>query len=102
MASRSTGSQPSRAQRKSMSGREKVRLTLGVASGALGAVFVLLNLHTVNVNWIVGSGSTPLIIVIVLWFLIGMATDRILVVRSRRRARGPADTQARRPPSGED
>ncbi len=83
-----------------MSGREKVRLTLGIAFGALCAVFVVLNLGDVNVNWIVGTGSTPLIIVIVLWFLIGMATDRILVVRASRRARRPPATQARRPPSG--
>jgi uncharacterized integral membrane protein len=83
-----------------MSGREKVRLTVGVAFGALCAAFVFLNLGDVKVNWIVGSGSTPLIIVIVLWFLIGMATDRILVVRARKRARRPPGTQARRPPSG--
>lgn len=80
-----------------MSRREKVRLTLGVVIGALAALFAVLNTGNVQVNWIVGSGKTPLIIVIVVMFLIGMAVDRILVVRRRRRARA----QPTRPPGSE-
>jgi uncharacterized integral membrane protein len=102
VASQPTAPQPSGVRPKAKSRRDTVRLTLAVVIGALGAVFVVLNLGAVNVNWIVGSGSTPLIIVIVLWFLIGMATDRILVVRAgRKRARRASTSETRRPPTGE-
>lgn len=83
-----------------MSSREKVRLTLGFVVGALAAVFAVLNTGNVHVNWIIGSGSTPLIIVIVVMFLIGMLADRILVVRKRRRAR-PAPGKRPQAPGGE-
>ena len=39
--------------------------------GALGAAFAVLNLDEVDVNWIVGTWSTPLIIVIAISVLVG-------------------------------
>jgi uncharacterized integral membrane protein len=58
-----------------------------IAAGVLGAivvVFALLNLGDVKVHWLVGTGQTPLIVVIVLAFGLGMAIDR-LVIRARRK-----------------
>ena len=48
-------------------------------------LFAVLNLDQVEVNWVLGSGQTPLIIVIVVSFLLGVAVDRLLAYRSSRR-----------------
>ena len=69
-----------------MAKRERARLIgLGVL-GALEVDFGVLNFHSVEVNWLLGSWSTPLIVVIIVSMLLGMAIDRILVRRSRKRA----------------
>jgi uncharacterized integral membrane protein len=68
-----------------MAKRERARLIgLGVL-GALAVAFGVLNFHSVEVNWLLGSWSTPLIVVIIVSLLLGMAIDRILVRRSRKR-----------------
>jgi len=54
--------------------------------GALVAVFALLNLGDVQVNWIVTSAGTPLIVVIVISVLVGVALDRLLIRRKQRQA----------------
>jgi uncharacterized integral membrane protein len=54
--------------------------------GAVVAAFALVNLGDVKVHWIVATGRTPLIVVIVVAFILGMAVDR-LVIRARRKRR---------------
>jgi uncharacterized integral membrane protein len=71
------------AERSRLERRHRVRL-LGVI-GALATAFALLNLGNVKVNWLVSTGHTPLIIVIVVTFLFGMLADRLLLLRSRRK-----------------
>jgi uncharacterized integral membrane protein len=51
--------------------REQARTLAAVGLGGLGAVFAVLNVDEVEVNWILGTWSTPLIIVIALSILIG-------------------------------
>jgi len=53
-----------------------------VALAGLGGVFAALNLDEVEVNWILGTWSTPLIVVIALSMLVGAALG-ILVSRRR-------------------
>jgi uncharacterized integral membrane protein len=66
-----------------MAKRERARLIgLGVL-GALLVAFAAFNLDSVEVNWLLGTWSTPLIVVIVVAMALGMAIDRILVRRSR-------------------
>ena len=78
----SGGHSVARAQR-----RERTRLAAGVVLGALVTAFALLNLDGVRVHWLVTTGHTPLILVIVVAFLFGMAFDRLVVVRARRKRR---------------
>jgi uncharacterized integral membrane protein len=63
--------------------RERGRLIAMVVVGALIVAFALANLDEVKVNWLIGSGSTPLIIVIAVSFLLGALTG-VLAVRARR------------------
>ena len=75
-----------RLRRKRGEGRERVRLAAAGVLGAIVAAFALLNSGEVKVHWLVASGRTPLIVVIVLACLCGMALDRLLIrVRRRRR-----------------
>jgi uncharacterized integral membrane protein len=55
-----------------------------VGLAALGGVFAALNFDEVDVNWVLGTWSTPLIVVIALSMLTGAALG-FLVSRSRRR-----------------
>jgi uncharacterized integral membrane protein len=55
--------------------------------GAVAAVFAVINLDEVKVDWLVGSAQTPLILVIVLSMLLGAGLDRLLVRRARKRKR---------------
>ena len=68
-----------------MARREQVRLVGAGVLGALLVAFALLNLDAVEVNWLLGTWSTPLIVVILVATLFGMAIDRVLVRRSRKR-----------------
>jgi uncharacterized integral membrane protein len=60
---------------------------VAAAVGAIAAVFAVINLDDVKVNWLIGSWQTPLILVIVLSMLLGAGLDRLLVRRARRRKR---------------
>jgi uncharacterized integral membrane protein len=60
-------------------------LIAGVILGAVGLAFALVNLGNVNVDWIVGSAHSPLILVIAVSVLIGVGLDRVLVRRARKR-----------------
>jgi len=67
--------------------RENRRLVAGLVIGAVVALFAVLNLDKVEVNWIVGSGRTPLIIVIGVSFALGVAAGYLgRVARGRRGA----------------
>jgi uncharacterized integral membrane protein len=55
--------------------------------GGIAAVFAVINLDKVKVDWLVGSWQTPLILVIVLSMLLGAGLDRVLARRARKRRR---------------
>jgi uncharacterized integral membrane protein len=62
--------------------REQARTIAAVGLGGLAAAFAVLNVDEVEVNWILGTWSTPLIVVIALSMLIGAALG-FLVGRRR-------------------
>jgi uncharacterized integral membrane protein len=62
--------------------REQARTVAAVGVGGLGALFAVLNIDQVDVNWVLGTWSTPLIIVIALSILVGAALG-FLVGRRR-------------------
>ena len=64
--------------------RANARLAVAMLLTALVTLFAVLNLERVEVNWLVGTRSTPLIVVIVLSAVLGALADRIV----QRRARG--------------
>lgn len=74
--------EPARQQRLS-----RAQLVLGSVAGVLVILFAVLNLDKVEVNWIIGSWSTPLIVVIVVSVLLGALLDRGAVALRRRRNR---------------
>ncbi|MFL5834092.1 MAG: lipopolysaccharide assembly protein LapA domain-containing protein [Solirubrobacterales bacterium] len=63
---------------------EKRQIAVLVLAG-LGGVFAALNLDEVDVNWILGTWQTPLIVVIALSMRVGAALG---VLVSRRRGGG--------------
>jgi uncharacterized integral membrane protein len=67
-------SQPSR--------RQRARLVVALVLAGIGVLFAALNLDEVDVNWLLGTWSTPLIIVIALSFLLGAGMG-VLVGRRR-------------------
>ena len=68
--------------------KENRRTVAGLSIGALVAVFAVLNLDEVQVNWIVGTVSTPLILVIGITFLLGAVLGWIAhAARGRRKRR---------------
>jgi uncharacterized integral membrane protein len=58
------------------------RQIAALSLGALGVVFAVANLDEVDVNWILGTWSTPLIVVIALSMIVGAALG-FLVARRR-------------------
>ena len=56
-----------------------------VVLAGLGGVFAAVNLDEVEVNWILGTWETPLIVVIALSMLLGAGLG-VAVSRSRRRS----------------
>jgi uncharacterized integral membrane protein len=67
--------------------RDRARLYAGGLLGALLTAFALTNLDDVKVHWIIGTSHTPLIIVVAVTFLFGMAIDRLILRAQRRRAK---------------
>jgi len=65
--------------------RERTRTVVAFGLGGLGALFAVLNFDEVDVNWVLGTWSTPLIVVIALSFLLGAGVGFLI---SRRRAGG--------------
>ncbi|HEU4657080.1 MAG TPA: LapA family protein [Capillimicrobium sp.] len=66
--------------------RETVRQVGALVVGGLIVLFAVLNLDDVEVNWIVGTWTTPLILVIGVAFVLGIAAG-LLIARGRARAR---------------
>jgi uncharacterized integral membrane protein len=67
--------------------RERLKLLGALLAGVLITLFAVLNLDQVSVNWLIGTWSTPLIVVIVVSALLGAALDRGLRFRARRTRR---------------
>ena len=65
--------------------RHRARLVAAAIIGGVVAAFALLNLNDVEVHWLVTTGQTPLILVIVIAFALGVATDRLVIFRAKRR-----------------
>jgi uncharacterized integral membrane protein len=65
--------------------REQARRVSLLALAVLIVVFAVLNVKDVRVNWIVGSGRAPLIIVIVVSLVIGVALGHFAERRSAKR-----------------
>jgi uncharacterized integral membrane protein len=63
---------------------EKRQVAVLVLAG-VGGVFAALNLDEVEVNWILGTWSTPLIVVIALSMIVGAG---LAVLAGRRRSGG--------------
>jgi uncharacterized integral membrane protein len=66
--------------------KENRRALAGLIIGAVTAVFAVLNLDEVEVNWIFGTAQTPLIVVIAVTFLLGALTGWIAGAGRRRAA----------------
>ena len=66
-------SDPGRDTSPQRSRKEHARLVAVAAVSAVLALFAVLNLDQVEVNWIVGKFDTPLIVVVAVSVLIGAA-----------------------------
>jgi uncharacterized integral membrane protein len=79
--------EPSAAQKAKPPARkgQNARVIGAASLGGVVTLFAVLNLDNVDVNWIFGTASTPLIVVILLCVALGMVIDRALVRRGRRR-----------------
>jgi uncharacterized integral membrane protein len=65
--------------------RDRARTIGAVALAILITLFAVLNLNEVKVDWIIGSGHAPLIIVIVISLLVGIVITYVADRRSRRK-----------------
>jgi len=65
--------------------RRQRRVAAAVLIGALMAGFALINLNDVKVHWLVTTGQTPLIVVILIAFVLGILADRLLLARAKRK-----------------
>ena len=61
--------------------KESARLVAVAAVSAVVALFAVLNLDEVEVNWIIGTFDTPLIVVIAVSVLIGAALGYVAARR---------------------
>jgi uncharacterized integral membrane protein len=65
--------------------REQRRLAVQLALAVLITLFAVLNVNKVEVDWIVGSGHAPLIVVIAISLLVGILLARFAQGRSGKR-----------------
>ena len=65
--------------------RERARTGLLVVLAIIATLFAVLNLDSVKVDWILGSGRAPLIVVIVISLLIGVVFTHFAERRAGRR-----------------
>jgi uncharacterized integral membrane protein len=61
--------------------RERGRQIAAFALGALGVLFAVLNLDEVDVNWVLGTWQTPLIVAIAVSFVLGAGAGWFLARR---------------------
>ena len=59
--------------------KDQSRRIAALILGALAALFAVLNFDDVDVNWVFGTWSTPLIIVILVSFLLGVGFGRLVL-----------------------
>lgn len=78
-------SQPAPGPPQKPSRREIARTAGLVVLAILITLFAVLNLESVKVNWIFGSGDAPLIVVIVISLLVGIVLTYLAERRARRR-----------------
>jgi len=74
-----------KAKRERRSTGERMRAVGPLVLAAIFIAFAVLNLNQVKVNWIVGSGHAPLIIVIVISVLVGIVLTHFAERVGRRR-----------------
>jgi uncharacterized integral membrane protein len=77
--------EPAQEQAERRSRSEKARTGALVVLAVLATLFAVLNLNEVKVDWIVGSGRAPLIIVIVISLLAGIVLTYFADRMARRR-----------------
>jgi uncharacterized integral membrane protein len=65
--------------------RERARTAVLLVLAIIVTVFAVLNLDSVKVDWILGSGRAPLIVVIVISLLIGVVFTHFAERRAGRR-----------------
>jgi uncharacterized integral membrane protein len=82
-ASAPSGEDGPQASRRSS--RERARMVAMVLLAILITLFAVLNLEQVEVNWILGSGHAPLIIVIVISLLVGVVFTHFAERRTAKR-----------------
>jgi uncharacterized integral membrane protein len=75
------------ANRPAKKAPERRRQVLAFGLGALSVLFAVLNLDDVEVNWIIATWQTPLIVVIAISMLVGAAIT-FVVGRKRGFTRG--------------
>ena len=80
-------SDSTQAQVQKRSRRETARMGGLVLVAVLMTLFAVLNVKQVEVNWIFGKSSTPLIIVIVVSLLVGILLTHFAELRYRRKQR---------------
>jgi uncharacterized integral membrane protein len=68
-------------RRPERSRKERARVVVVAGVGVLAALFAILNLDEVEVNWIVGTFDTPLIVVIAVSILVGAALGYVAARR---------------------
>lgn len=76
------------AQSRSASKRrqgEIARLGVSIVLAVLITLFAVLNLESVEVDWIFGSSKVPLIVVVIISLLVGVALTLLVKRRSRKR-----------------
>jgi uncharacterized integral membrane protein len=81
------GKRPVESRRLLPSRRDQARTIALVVLAGLGVLFAVLNFDEVQVNWLLGTWSTPLIIVIAISFLLGLCVGYLLARRRPTRSR---------------
>jgi uncharacterized integral membrane protein len=79
------GDRPALESGERRSKRAQARTGAWVVLAVLITLFAVFNLDEVKVNWVVGSGRAPLIIVIVVSLLVGIVLTHFAERRGRRR-----------------
>lgn len=79
MSQQAPGSPPKRSR------RELARTVGFVILTVLITLFAVLNVDSVEVNWIFGSGEAPLIVVILISLLVGIVLTYLLERRAHKR-----------------